>query len=167
MGHWTLDNAENNVTFMKALEKGLDTPRDIPFCHKNNRIRCFPHIINLCTQRVIESFNSDGEQSNGEQSDDAAGHKRDKPHKLLNPIAKCRSFVRAVRASGARRDRFNNAIKLGNELKTFQLPELQLLQDCKTRWDSTYQMISRLRQLQPVSTLTFFYIYFHLTPVGR
>jgi hypothetical protein len=32
-----------------------------------------------------------------------------------------------------------------------QVPELQPLRDVKTRWDSVYLMLRRLRQLRPVS----------------
>jgi hypothetical protein len=34
-----------------------------------------------------------------------------------------------------------------------QVPELQPLRDVKTRWDSVYMMLQRLRQLRPVSRL--------------
>ena len=161
MGHWTLDNAENNVTFMKALERELVNNRDITFHHLDNRIRCFPHIINLCTSRAIESFGgsfsrAEREESDGEESDDPC-----------NPIAKCRSFARAVRASGARREKFLQAIQLVNNVNTLQIRELELLQDCKTRWDSTYKMIVRFKKLRPVSTPNFFYIYFHLRQEGH
>jgi hypothetical protein len=124
---------------MKALEREL-VSRDIAFDFSDNCICCFPHVINLCTSHVIESFTSSS-RADGEQGDDADGLNP------CNPIAKCRSFVRAVCASGARCARFFNAIRLGNELGTFQLRELELLQDCKMHWDSTYQMISHFQLL--------------------
>ncbi|KIJ58550.1 hypothetical protein HYDPIDRAFT_102399, partial [Hydnomerulius pinastri MD-312] len=55
VGHWTLDNADNNDTFMFELEKLLKE-RDIPFDHKDRRIRCFPHILNICTGHVLEAI---------------------------------------------------------------------------------------------------------------
>jgi hypothetical protein len=76
-----------------------------------------------------------------------------------DPIALGRVVVRAVRASGQRRDHFLSVIRDGNLNKHFLLPngveivvpELQLLRDVKTRWDSIFFMISRLRIMRPVS----------------
>ncbi|KIJ58973.1 hypothetical protein HYDPIDRAFT_101632, partial [Hydnomerulius pinastri MD-312] len=55
VGHWTLDNADNNDTFMFELEKLLKE-RNIPFDHKDRRIRCFPHIPHICTGHVLEAI---------------------------------------------------------------------------------------------------------------
>ncbi|KAF8867750.1 hypothetical protein BD779DRAFT_1463781 [Infundibulicybe gibba] len=54
------------------------------------------------------------------------------------------NIVHAIRASGRRRDEFRSCIIWGNERKTFEdkdgavviLPELELLHDVRTRWDS-------------------------------
>ncbi|KIK13197.1 hypothetical protein PISMIDRAFT_80816, partial [Pisolithus microcarpus 441] len=54
-GHWTLDNAENNDTFMDELGKLLKQC-NIPFDHEDQQIRCFPHIINICTGHVIKKI---------------------------------------------------------------------------------------------------------------
>jgi hypothetical protein len=75
-----------------------------------------------------------------------------------DPIALGRVVVRTVRASGQRRVHFTDVIKVGNEKKHFFLgdvveimvPDLQLLRDVRTRWDSIYFMIHRLRVLRPV-----------------
>ncbi|KIK73803.1 hypothetical protein PAXRUDRAFT_177453, partial [Paxillus rubicundulus Ve08.2h10] len=55
VGHWTLDNADNNDTFMFKLEKLLKE-HDIPFDHKDRCIHCFPHILNICTGHVLEAI---------------------------------------------------------------------------------------------------------------
>jgi hypothetical protein len=158
VGHWTLDNAENNMTFKKALQHELVVNRDIAFDYLDNRIRCFPHIINLCALRAVESLEGKPRaRVDGEESDDDP----------RNPITKCRSFVRAVRASGARREQFLKTIQLVNSMDKLQLRELELLQDCKTRWDSTYKMVDRFLKLRPVSTPNIFHIYFYLRQVGH
>ena len=54
-GHWTLDNAANNGTFLEELEI-LFRERDIDFDHLDRRIMCFPHVINICCQHVIAKF---------------------------------------------------------------------------------------------------------------
>src|SRR6266404_6585434 len=51
-----LNNAENNATAMRHLEVLLmRCDPNITFNHLQNCIRCFPHIINICTFHVILS----------------------------------------------------------------------------------------------------------------
>lgn len=76
---------------------------------------------------------------------------------IRDPISLGRAVVRAIRASGQRRVHFVTIIKDGNTNKHFsiaggppiQVPSLQLLRDVKTRWDSVYYMIKRLRLMRP------------------
>ena len=77
-----------------------------------------------------------------------------------DPIALGRDIVRALRASGQRRELFDDIVKDGNEKGHFRvgenpspvtLPQLQLLHDVRTRWDSVFFMIKRLRIMRPVS----------------
>jgi hypothetical protein len=71
VGHFTLDNAANNKTMMKELQKLLEI-REIPFDAEDARISCFPHVVNLATQRILQSLtNPDlmGETDNFEDDD--------------------------------------------------------------------------------------------------
>jgi len=125
---------------------------------------CFPHVVNICCQHIIKEFTNielaDIEEirlttlpnlTNTPSYEDAV--KRD-------PVACGRNVVRILQSSGQRRDAFNDIIKDGNTKGWFrvgdppqviQLRPLQLLHDVKTRWDSVYFMIRRLRELRPVS----------------
>lgn len=76
------------------------------------------------------------------------------------PIARmCCTTVRVIRASGLRCNEFRDIIQIRNEKSWFNgpagkvehVPELELLCDVDTRWDSTFAMINRLRALRPVS----------------
>jgi hypothetical protein len=75
-----------------------------------------------------------------------------------NPVVLAHLVVRVIRASGMHHDTFNEVIKNGNsnqwwkgpDGKPFIIKQLQLLQDVRTRWDSMYLMLNRLRELQPV-----------------
>ncbi|KAN0103884.1 Ribonuclease H-like domain containing protein [Russula decolorans] len=160
IGHFTLDNAENNATAMRELEALLKLhDDDIEFDHLNNRIRCYPHIINICSSHIIASstciskrfletlkseFAGDLVYSNIE------GLKRD-------PIKRARRIVRIVRSSDQRKQAFKKVINTGNHSGWFrshdneviELPDLELLRDVKTRWDSVYCMIERLLVLRP------------------
>jgi hypothetical protein len=125
---------------MEALEKKLEE-RDIAFDATDRRIMCFAHIVNLCSGAVIRAA------GNGEGPSES------------NPIGVARGVVRAVRVSGKRRDAFDEVIRDGNQKSWFKvgqppkavvLKELQLLQDVRTRWDSVYLMLNRLREMRLV-----------------
>lgn len=75
-----------------------------------------------------------------------------------NFLVRCRRFVKAMRSSGQRREAFERFIDMGNKNDMFrdsegdaiQVQNLQLLRDVKTRWDSVFSMLRRLRELRPV-----------------
>jgi hypothetical protein len=166
ISHFTLDNASNNDTFMVKLQNCL-LERDHVFDHRDQRIMCFPHIINICCQHVINDFTDTtlAEAANvfvetlppdvPDRQTFADALKRD-------PITLGRNIVQVLQGSGQRRDSFDELIRDGNERGWFeggnpptiiQLKHLQLLRDVRTRWDSVYFMIKRLRELRPVCNL--------------
>jgi len=68
----------------------------------------------------------------------------------------CRGAVCAIWAFGKRCDHFCEIICDGNNKEwfkgeTIQIPNLELLHDIWTRWDSLYKIISRFRDLRQVS----------------
>ena len=125
--------------------------------------RCFPHVINICCQHIVVEF-TDAALVDVEASFDPAAPHMNPDLQMFeeavkrDPIALGRVVVRTVRASGQRREHFCAVIKEGNSNKHFFLgdrvdiivPDLQLLRDVKTRWDSIFFMISRLRVMRPV-----------------
>jgi hypothetical protein len=139
IGHFTLDNASNNETMLEELERLLHD-RDFEFDAVDRRIRCFAHIVDLCSGRVIKAISEDDESTG-------------------NPIGLARGAVRSIRGSGLRRDAFDETVKNGNDKgwfktgdppKTVQLKPLQLLRDMSVRWDSVYFMVNRLGVMRPV-----------------
>lgn len=139
---------------MEELEI-LFLKRDIPFNHKDNHIRCFPHVINICAQHTIDKFTSTYRR---EAEYDGESDDPDAVPVSSDPIARGRLVVKAIRASGQRRDRFEDLIRDGNAKGYFKVEGQivkvnirQLLLDVRTRWDSVYQMIKRLREMRPVS----------------
>jgi hypothetical protein len=158
-GHVTFDNASNNNTMMEELEVKM-IARDIEFDALDRSVYCFGHIIELCSKRVV-NVASGGAEGDGDDllsSDDEADI--DVPAAVdPRPVPKARSAVRVIRASGMRRDEFNTVIKNGNEKGWFrqgnpprviQVKYLQLLRDVRSRWDSMYPMLQRLREMRPV-----------------
>jgi hypothetical protein len=59
IGHFTMDNASSNLTFMIHLATELHAIRLNDFDAKKNLIQCFSHIINLCSQAVIKKMEKD------------------------------------------------------------------------------------------------------------
>jgi len=200
---------------LEALLKRHDN--NIEFDHLNNRIRCYPHIINICSSHIIASSTriskqylealkskSDGDlvysniedddDDNDNDDDDGNGNgngnggdvndndahlfaqETDIPELTLNeeqldifddearalytglkrdPIKHARRIVRIVRSSDQRKQAFKNVISTGNNSGWFRshnnevikLPDLELLCDIKTQWDSVYCMIKHLLEL--------------------
>jgi hypothetical protein len=205
---------------LEALLKLHDD--DIKFDHLNNRIRCYPHIINICLSHIIASStriskrfletlksefagdlvysniegdeddedddeddeDDDEDDEDGEDDDDDDDDSRLFARKIpeltldkeqfdilddkvrawyiglkRDPIKRARRIVRIVRSSDQRKQAFKKVINTGNHSGWFrshdneviELPDMELLRDVKTRWDSVYCMIERLLVLRPVS----------------
>ena len=175
----------------------------VDFDHIKHRVRCYAHIINICSSHIISSMTSVSKdylsdldipidsnpticQDYKDESDDDdidpdlgvgelklddcyddcgdstleewfAGIKRD-------PLKRACRIIRLLRSSDQRREGFRKFIVDGNAQNWFtqkdqsgkrepvQVPERQLLRDVKTRWDSVYMMLERLRSLRPVSS---------------
>ncbi|KIL57978.1 hypothetical protein M378DRAFT_188346 [Amanita muscaria Koide BX008] len=160
LGHFTLDNASNNGTFMTELANLLHDREAPDFDPLDRRIMCFPHVINICCQHVIESLTnlSLAQSTNIPQGASSSNARTFEDAVKNDPVALGRTIVRIIRSSGQRRDAFDEHIRDGNAKGWFrhegsptpvQLPLLQLLHDVRTRWDSVYFMIQRLRILRP------------------
>jgi hypothetical protein len=212
---------------LEALLKLHDD--DIEFDHLNNRIHCYPHIINICSSHIIASStriskqfletlksesagdlvysniegddndnddndgeddedgdDEDGDDEDGDDEDDndndgrLFARKIDIPELTLDeeqfdilddkvrawyiglkcdPIKRARRIVHIVRSSDQRKQVFKKVINTGNHSGWFrshdneviELPDLELLHNVKTQWDSVYCMIERLLVLRPVS----------------
>jgi hypothetical protein len=116
---------------------------------------CFVHIINICCQHVIGEFTNIelSESVDDFVAEELACHPDHQTFEdavKQDPVALGRNIVCVLRSSSSRRDAFDQHIRDGNEKGWFDVGQLQLLRDVKTRWDSVYYMLRRLRELQPV-----------------
>lgn len=175
-GHWTLDYASNNGTFLHELAILLEA-RDIDFDAIDHRIMCFAHVINTCCQHVIASLTNvalteSAELSVGVLPPSLPDQQTFEEAVKRDPVALGRNIVRVLRSSGQRRDLFEDIIRDGNAKgwfldddvppKPYELPLVQLLRDMVVRWDTLYYMVRRLRELRPVR-LNNFIFQFYLT----
>ncbi|KAG5645018.1 hypothetical protein H0H81_009272, partial [Sphagnurus paluster] len=151
MGHWMLNNASINDTFMQDLQDGLKTCNiSTSFTAQDRRIMCFPHIIDICAGHMTEKasdtpYSDDLDDYHGEVVTSGGG---------CDVIALCCNTVHGIPASGQRINHFEDTIKLGNEKKWFKdgdkvvrVHEVQLLRDVRTRWDSVFSMGYRFLEL--------------------
>ena len=54
-----LDNAKNNAMMMQELESLLKSrEKSINFNEKNNHVRCFAHIINICSSHLVNAMSN-------------------------------------------------------------------------------------------------------------
>ena len=56
-GHWTMDNAKNNDTFITNLGSLLNQ-REIVYDASQHRIMCFPHIVHICVTHILNQYRS-------------------------------------------------------------------------------------------------------------
>ncbi|KAJ3002031.1 hypothetical protein NUW54_g6071 [Trametes sanguinea] len=64
IGVITMDNGSNCGTMLEDLERVL-LEKGIPFDRKGNRIRCFPHVVNISVQRGLRALGCTSKKSSG------------------------------------------------------------------------------------------------------
>jgi hypothetical protein len=170
-----------NTTFLEEYEILVEA-QDIVFDHEDNRIMCFLHVINICSTHVIKEFTNVVLADNSEEFDPSLAP-RDPEIQTYeeacahDPITLCRGAICAIHASGQRLDYFAELIHDGNEKGWFmaathpyqiiKVPELQLLRDVRTCWDSIYFMIRRCCEMHPVCGLQLLYIATYSDQLGN
>jgi hypothetical protein len=140
---------------------------------------CFPHIINITVQHVLKKMSLVQVPENDDDPKVFTGKPNmDEGHGFgqsfaaacaQDPVACLCKIVMVIQSSGQRCDALMRWIKMGNQNGLFvlnnrpiQIQPRQLLQDVRTRWDSTYQMIKRCIEMHLVR-LPLFYHCFELT----
>jgi hypothetical protein len=175
-GHWTLDYASNNGTFLHELVILLEA-RDIDFDAIDCQIMCFAHVINTCCQHVIASLTNvalteSAEVSVGMLPPSLPDQQTFEDTVKWDPVALGHNIVHVLRSSGQRHDLFEDVICDGNAKgwflddnvppKPYEFPLVQLLCDMVVRWDTLYYMVRRLRELRPVRSINLLF-QFYLT----
>jgi hypothetical protein len=168
----TCDNASNNNTMMTSLAELL---RDRAAIHEfdatGNRIRCFPHVVNLAMKAGCQALQDCDANSEGLTEDEQAELEdlgfttRDLSTNAAldddllyqdtlrgDVIGALRTLINALRASGHRRREFKQTIRELNEKNPIErhLRVRSLLRDMDVRWSSTFLMIDRALELAPV-----------------
>jgi hypothetical protein len=156
-----------NDTFLEGFEL-LVMAWDIVFDHEDNHIMCFPHVINICSTHVIKQFTNIDLVDDLEEFDPSLAPRdleaqTDEQACAHDPIALCHGAICAIHASGQHLDYFTKLVHDGNEKgwfmapanpdKIIKVPQLQLLHDVRTHWDSIYLMICQCHTMHLVCGL--------------
>jgi hypothetical protein len=160
-----MDNASVNGTIMREIAI-LFNECEIDFDATDRQVMCYEHVVNLSSGRVAEEATSTtavdlDEDWSGLPLPNSPDQQSYDDAVARDPIALGRNVVRIIRASGTRRDAFNEVIENGNargwfvvgqppNQNTITVKPKQLLRDVRTRWDSIYYMLNRLREMRPV-----------------
>ncbi|KAG2134713.1 hypothetical protein BD769DRAFT_1353204 [Suillus cothurnatus] len=130
----------------------------INFNAVNHQIPCFPHIVNICVQHILDEY-STVDLSCLDDTFIAGPYTFKKVEYIKTLQSKvidwARTIVHAICGSGQHRDSFQAAIISGNAEGWFvndnnecmALPLVELLCDEPAHWDSTYVMLNHLRIL--------------------
>ncbi|TFK63477.1 hypothetical protein BDN72DRAFT_748130, partial [Pluteus cervinus] len=150
--------------FMAELERLLERKR-VVFLRNGNRIRCFPHIINIIVKTGLRDLTSIDLESDPEVmqddifellGDSACNLPTEIDDEYLHAlqadvIGLVRKLVAALRASHSRREALKEVIEQGNKEGWFdkEIPVVTLLRDVDTRWSSIFLMADRVYILYP------------------
>jgi hypothetical protein len=133
-------------------------------------ISCFPHVINLAVKIGLKHLTEVSFFGDPELMDldlDFTFDEELPPEELeldldyleslrSDVVSRVRRYVTACRASGQRREEFEQIIKEGNESGGWgpepkqQLRVVGLLKDVDTRWSSIFKMVDRFLEMYPV-----------------
>ncbi|KIJ97935.1 hypothetical protein K443DRAFT_123883 [Laccaria amethystina LaAM-08-1] len=114
-----MDNATNNNTLMASLEHELRA-WGIVFDRVENRIRCFPHVVNLACKAVLAALS----HTNYVEDESAEGTTHS------DPIGTLHALVQAIHASSLQRQHFAEIAKnLSLELQLLALILEKVLED--------------------------------------
>jgi hypothetical protein len=152
LGCFVLDNVYSNDTAVETLGKAYKWPKNE---HKQRRLRCIGHVINLVAQafllgekqEVFEQALAKAEQ--GEDEED----KGTKLWQLCGPIGKLHYTVVFILRAPQRRQAF----KRGSD--ECEATDLVPKRDNSTRWNSIYNMIKRAIKLRSQINLFCSYTY--------
>ncbi|QRV97171.1 hAT family dimerization protein [Ceratobasidium sp. AG-Ba] len=153
LGLITLDNASNSDTLMAQLEAYM-VKQGLDFDRHGNRLRCFPHVINLGVQTILPALPSSSQefrksaQRFGQKIDDQLERYllalESEPHNRTSDTIHERNEAQLWRT--------HKLVDGVWRLEEFQMKLVELILDCPTRWSSTRDVIHRFLDFYPAAS---------------
>lgn len=150
IGAGVCDNVSSNDTCLASLYRQL-SPAMAEEDIRNNRTRCFGHIVNLAARAFL--WGEDPDSFEREAFTEAAFQVEERELRLWRKrgaVGKLHNIVRFVRASPQRRELMKSLACSQRDEDDYHLFEedraaidLELMQNSETRWNSTFMMIQR------------------------
>ncbi|KAI8416228.1 hypothetical protein FOFC_02537 [Fusarium oxysporum] len=150
IGAGVCDNVSSNDTCLASLYRQL-SPAMAEEDIRNNRTRCFGHIVNLAARAFL--WGEDPDSFEREAFTEAAFQVEERELRLWRKrgaVGKLHNLVRFVRASPQRRELMKSLACSQRDEDDYHLFEedraaidLGLMQNNETRWNSTFMMIQR------------------------
>uniref|UniRef100_A0A0D2YKK9 HAT C-terminal dimerisation domain-containing protein n=1 Tax=Fusarium oxysporum (strain Fo5176) TaxID=660025 RepID=A0A0D2YKK9_FUSOF len=150
IGAGVCDNVSSNDTCLASLYRQL-SPAMAEENIRNNRTRCFGHIVNLAARAFL--WGEDPDSFEREAFTEAAFQVEERELRLWRKrgaVGKLHNIVRFVRASPQRRELMKSLACSQRDEDDYHLFEedratidLELMQNNETRWNSTFMMIQR------------------------
>lgn len=146
LGYFVMDNADNNDTAVEAIIAAIRPDLD----HKERRLRCTGHIINLAAQAFLSG--TDQEIFEYEKGSVDSVHLKKELEALdlwrrKGPVGKLHNVVSYIRRTPQRRNKFY-ALPSEGDVDSEISRNLMVLQDNSTRWNSTFTSIKRALKLR-------------------
>ncbi|OQD94157.1 hypothetical protein PENVUL_c153G05266, partial [Penicillium vulpinum] len=134
----TTDNASNNKTLVDELQQLLQA--------NIIRVPCLAHVIQLSLNQLLDRLKAVPQNPTAEtiwtEEQETTARASTKKREIAHTLQRIRALAVYIRASPQRRDSFLALQPDGKRNK------LMLIQDVKTRWNSTYLMLRRAKKLQ-------------------
>ena len=150
LGYFVDDNATTNDSCVREIIQYFYpqlSKSQLAIKTKERRLRCAGHVINLVAKAFLFGENADAFEFEASKA-----QKLQDPKAEMNlwrkkgPIGKLHNLVRYIRASPQREETFQDVVSYEEEL-TGDI-YLKVIENNRTRWNSTYLMIRRALRLQ-------------------
>ncbi|QSS74860.1 hypothetical protein I7I50_03800 [Histoplasma capsulatum G186AR] len=136
----TTDNAANNFTMTQSLERKLVLYR---WNGKRGHIPCVAHVIQLVVQALVKALNIEPENTELTSCFDENDVEIDTQVTFPSTLSKIRHIANAISTSPKQQQRFHDI-----QATHSSTPPLNMIQDVRTRWSSTYEMAVRALRLK-------------------